>query len=213
MARPYEGCLPGVYKREAHYSVILDGNTWKVRLIHYSTREEEVHLLCTEPHHTLVTLVNSAKLDLNGQRGGRFYIDEHLRVLVPSISGEWCIAGSYGKALSFGSHGVPGGPCPPSGMKVGDPWPGPRVGIPYRLGDLDISRWCEKSDRTEAFLRLSECVGGPAATSLARRLSAANQGPGRIYINQCKAFFGPPRNGRGWTFLGTLRADAWFPAT
>ncbi|HEV2035452.1 MAG TPA: hypothetical protein VGU71_14880 [Candidatus Dormibacteraeota bacterium] len=98
-------------------------------------------------------------------------------------------------------------------MKVGDPWPGPRVGIPYRLGDLDISRWCETSDRTQAFLRLSEYVGGPPATILARRLSAANQGSGRIYINQCKVFFGPPRNGRGWTFLGTLGADAWFPAT
>jgi len=217
----YEGCLPGIAKNEAHYSVVSDGGRWRVRLIHYTEEGTRADYFCTEPHTTLVELVNSAKRELTRLRqsdereGGRFYVDEYWRVLVPSVGGIWAVLDKkYGRALCFplGPNRVPLCPCPSPGLMPGQTWAGPRVGIPYRLIRGDICRWCERQDGSQSFDSLAYHRGPRSAAKLAARLLEVLGGrEGRVYINQCKAFFAPPVDGRPWIFLGTLGTYDWFP--
>jgi len=216
----YEGCLPGLEKREAHYSVVRDGGPWRIKLVHY-TGDAPADYISTEPHTTLVQLVNSAKRELtrlhqsDEREGGPFYVDEYCRVLIPSVGRTWAVLDKkYGKALCFplDRNGAVMCPCPPSGVRPGQVWSGPRVGIPYRLIRGDVCRWCERQDGSQSFDTLSYQRDPRSAGKLAARLLEALSGrEGRIYINQCKAFFAPPVGSRPWTFLGTLGTDDWFP--
>lgn len=214
MLSSYTGCLPGVVKKDAKYSVIKPEDTWVIRLVWPAPNWIRVELVTTE-HANLVARINQIKLEATGSRGGGFYIDEWSRVLVPTVGFKWYFGGTYGRALRFRYRDIDLQPCPPDGIHPGESWQGPRVGIPYKLTEDDVWRWClspsyDRQDET----RLSVHIGKPQARKLAQRLVSAKGRTGRIYINQCKAFFAPIESASGWyyRFLGSLDADRWFPA-
>jgi hypothetical protein len=111
--------------------------------------------------------VSPVKLELTGDPGGAFYINEYRDVLVPDTSnGGSVYAGNYTRDLEFDYNGTPITPRPPQGLSPGDPWPGPHVGIRYTLmaGGRDI-RYELKSGRTIREHWLSDDVVGSRQTS------------------------------------------------
>lgn len=214
MLRSYGGCLPGVYKRDARYSVVSDDGEWLIRLIWDAPNWNRIHLT-TREHAGMVARINQIKVEATRVRGGGFYIDEWGRVLIPTVGYKWFLGGTYGRALRFRYRDFDLQPCAPDEMRPGDRWDGPRVGIPYRLAEDDICRWCISSGYdAQVRVDLSHYIGHLSARQLAHRLIHAKGRTGRIYINQCKAFFAPIESSSGWyyRFLGTLGSDPWFPS-
>ena len=114
---------------------------YEVRLIYCLSSGEEV-LLTTDAHPELVEMVNHVKVEKTGKPGGAFYINEFFDVLVPTTSGGCFFAGTYQGALEFDlGDGQTVGPRAPEGVKPGDAWAGPHVGISYVLkkGRRDIA--------------------------------------------------------------------------
>lgn len=186
----------------------------EVRLI-YRVSERERQLLTTNRHDSLVDMVNKVKLEVTGQRGGAFYINEYFDVVVPTIDRGFFFAGIYEKqVLEFDFDGTILSPRAPQGLRPGNPWPGPHAGIRYTLtaGGDDIKYELEDGRRREEH-RLSD--HGPAAATLAHRLrSVKGMAGGRIYINEAGEFFAPmmtmSRN-IPYLYLGPLGDDQWFP--
>ncbi len=217
MATVYPGLNPANASREAKYSVIRSqNNEMAVRLI-YRVSSSERELLTTTSHFNLVDMVNNVKMEINGQKGGAFYINEYGHVLVPANRGEPCyFAGTYKEILEFDLEGDPISAKAPKTLSPGNTWLGPHVGIPYTLksGARDISfKKMITPTRSKEFL-LSEYVGSIKAEALARRLGVHKGiSGGTIYINEAQEFFAPVQIGEEWTytFLGGIDHDAWFP--
>ena len=79
-------------------------------------------------------MVNAVKTELSGREGGAFYINEFSSVLVPDGAGQcsyW--AGDYKETLEFRDGDLRVSPVATPGLRAGDPWMGPRVGIKYVL--------------------------------------------------------------------------------
>jgi hypothetical protein len=188
----------------------------EVRLV-YRLNERERQLLTTDRHDVLVEAVNKVKMEVTGQPGGAFYINENFDVLVPTAKGGCYYAGNYGTLLEFDFEGSTVGPRPPKGLRPGDRWRGPHVGIPYTLaaGGNDI-KYDAKDGRLRTEHRLSDHVGQPAAAGLAQRLrNVKGFAGGRIYINEAGEFFAPIQTRSGtlaYLYLGALDEDQWFPA-
>lgn len=213
MSQPYPGNIPSNVSKDAKYSVISGTDGYEVRLVYrLSSRESE--LLTTDQHPELVAMVNDVKQEYNGALGGAFYINEFLDVLVPTVSGECYFAGTYQRLLQFDlGGGRTLGPHAPHGLRPGEPWDGPHVGIRYTLkaGGRDIA-YKRVEGRREREFRLSDEHGPDAAAALARRL-ASHKGDagGRIYLNEAGEFFSPPpQPGMDYTYLGALDEDLWF---
>lgn len=210
---PYPGLIPSNVSKDAKYSV-AGGPNWEVRLV-YRLNAGDRALLTTSRHDELVKMVNAVKIEHTGQAGGAFYINEFTDVVVPANGGHY-FAGTYGGLLEFDFEGEVISPRASNGLTPGDPWTGPHVGIRYILSadGRDIKYEWEVSPQVQRTERLSAHVGRAAAEALAQRLAKA-KGPtgGRIYINECGEFFGPPANpGDDFIYLGSLDEDAWFPA-
>jgi hypothetical protein len=189
----------------------------EVRLVYRVTARER-ELLTTDRHDALVAMVNQVKVEETDQLGGAFYINEYFDVLVPTQAGGCFYAGTYEKLLEFDFEGGIISPRPTAGLQPGEPWPGPHVGICYRLtaGGNDIKY--ERSVRLRRIqeYRLSDLIGQRAAAQLANRLRQikGSQG-GRVYINEVGEFFAPMNDGDGgisYVYLGPLEDDPWFPA-
>jgi hypothetical protein len=214
----YPGLCPSNVNKDAKYSVVHSAaGSMEIRLV-YRVSNREKALLTTDRHDELVDMVNQVKLELTGDPGGAFYINEYRDVLVPdTINGGSIYAGNYTRDLEFDYNGTPITPRPPQGLKPGDPWPGPHVGIRYILmpAGRDI-RYELKSSRATLEHWLSDDVGTRPANELARRIAAikGNSG-GRFYINEASEMFAPldaEEGGVDYLYIGPLEDSAWFPA-
>ncbi len=133
MADQYLGHWPSNVARDAKYHVSANGH--KIVLVYRETIDEE-RLLTTREHPKLAELVNRVKVEEGGQPGGSFYINEYAHVVVPvAHEGETrpYFAGLYRESLEFRYHDMIVGSAPPAGLRPGDEWPGPHVGIAYIL--------------------------------------------------------------------------------
>jgi hypothetical protein len=220
----YKGHWPSNVAKDAKYSVRTEDGGWKVKLL-YRVNSGDEYLLAAEAHDELVEMVNVVKRATSNNEGGAFYINEYHHVLVPNLEGRVYFAGEYDDYLEFPFNGGRIGPKAPDGLKPGDPWPGPHVGVAYTLaaGGNDIYHEVKLVDaHGQEFTRkvkLSDIAGAADARGLANRLAATKgSSGGRIYINEASEFFSPPANQGGeFIYLGHLEPDAraepdeWFP--
>ena len=208
MLIPYPGYAPSNVSKEAKYSIKYGGTGMEVHLL-YSVGPRECELLATAHHTQLVAMVNAVKEEANGSPGGAFYINEFKDVIVPSTGGVAYFAGNYDPVLEFNLDGTTISAKAPANTRPGDPWTGPRHGVPYQLaaGGNDIYYKFRRGSRETKYL-LSDYHGGARSSELARRLAAikGTQG-GRIYINEHCEFFDPATI----VYLGSLGDDPWFP--
>jgi hypothetical protein len=214
MAVPYPGNIPSNVSKDAKYSVRSGDGGYEIRLIFRLSAKEKA-LLTTDDHEELVEMVNDVKIECNGAPGGAFYINEFLDVLVPTTTGECYFAGTYQRLLEFDLDGETIGPRAREGLRPGEPWPGPHVGIRYKLnaGGNDISYERPSGPNRVITERLSDVHGAAAASRLARRIAVVKgESGGRIYLNECGEFFAPPSARHDeYTYLGALDDDLWFP--
>jgi hypothetical protein len=210
--RRYSGLSPQRVGKDAKYAVTAKG---EIRLV-YRTSNRERYLLTTEAHHGLAQMVNDIKVQLTNVEGGAFYINEFRDVLVPDGEGGPCLwAGHYEGLLEFIEGPLRVSPQATPGLKPGDEWFGPHVGIPYILmaGGNDIRYEIAEGRRREE-VRLSDFFGAGAARTLALRLAQhKGQSGGRIFINECAEFFTriDTRDSSTYVYLGSLDEDPWFP--
>jgi hypothetical protein len=203
--------------RDAKYRLVTGPSGGMVVELLFTVAEGERELLTTEHHDELVEKVNRVKIEVSGQPGGTFYINEYFDVLVPSQSGSGCFyAGNYERLLQFDFEGAVLGPHPPPDLRPGDPWPGPHVGIRYTLaaGGNDVYYKKMVTPTREKQFRLSEVHGERRAAELANRLASVKGfSGGAIYINEVGEFFAPISTGGGlsYVYLGPLDDSCWFP--
>jgi hypothetical protein len=185
------------------------------RLLHEYPIDRQVRaILTTEDHPALVEMVNEAKRLGSKQAGGAFLINEFQQVLVPTQEG-WYVAGTYERILTFDLDGDVVSPTPPSELEPGDLWPGPRVGMVYRLTDDTDDIYCKYlSGNREIKDLLSKHCGADSARFLAERLAEVKgDRGGRIYINEAREFFAPvgEEDSPQYLYLGPLDEESWFP--
>jgi len=212
MAQPYPGLVPSNVSKDAKYSVVHGPDGMHVRLTYEIDRRERA-LLTTGEHPELVEMVNAVKEEFQGTPGGAFYINEYWDVIVPTTSGPF-FAGCYEIPLRFDLDGEVISSEAPAGLRPGDLWPGPHVGIAYVLaaGGNDIY-FKLKNGQRELKESLSDHEGADSAAALARRLAAVKGSDGgRIYINECGEFFAPVGGSGEFRYLGPLDEDVWFTA-
>jgi len=203
----YPGYAPSNVSREAKYSIKHGATGMEVHLL-YSVGPRERELLATSAHARLVVMVNAIKEEANGAPGGAFYINEFKDVIVPSTAGVAYFAGIYDPMLEFNLDGAAISAKAPQSIRPGDPWTGPRHGVPYQLaaGGNDIYYKFRQGSRETKYL-LSDIHGEVRARGLARRLATIKgQDGGRIYINEQCEFFDPATN----IYIGPLGDDPWF---
>lgn len=96
---------------------------------------------------SLIDAVSQAKTRMGGSGRGSFQINEYGQVIVPASdgSGRRMLAGEITGDLEFEDGSEPGrvfGLAGDHGLKCGDPWPLPYVGIPYNMsGRSQIYFW------------------------------------------------------------------------
>jgi hypothetical protein len=212
MTTVYPGNIPSNVGKDAKYSVVHGTSGMEVRLIYRIDRTERA-LLTTAKHPELVEMVNAVKVSTTQSPGGAFYINEFGHVLVPAASDGCVYAGSYSRYLEFDHGGEVLSPRPPAGLVPGKEWPGPHVGILYKItADGRDIRYEVRTSVSEKRYLLSAVAGPGAAAALAQRLSKyKGSGGGRIYINEAREFFAPVGEGPRYIYLGSLANDAWFP--
>lgn len=206
---PYPGYAPSNVSKEAKYSIKYGSTGMEVHLT-YSVGPRERELLTTADHDRLVTMVNEVKEEANGMPGGAFYINEFKDVIVTSAAGVAYFAGFYEPLLEFNLDGTTIiSAKAPADLRPGDPWPGPRHGVPYQIAASGNDIYYKhKQGRRETTYYLSDFHGVGPARELARRLAAHKElGSGRIYINEQCEFFDPATN----IYLGSIEDDPWFP--
>ena len=214
---PYRGNWPAVVNRDAKYSIRRSGGAMPFLVtVEYRTDEGERWYASTESHAELVSIVNEAKIAVNGEPGGAFYINEFQQILVPAGRPvAYFLAGRYSSPLIFDFEGtqLSGRPYDLDGspLEVGDDWKGVHPGIPYKLkaGGKDIAYDEEVRTNVTREVRLSAHAGAGPAQQLAARLRAVMgfEG-GRFYVNEFRCLF----TGHPYRYLGKLEAqDPWFP--
>lgn len=210
--RCYTGRVPSNVSWDASYSVVGGKREPRVQLRFRHDRRRHV-LAPRRDHPELAGMVNQVKQHLRGGIvGGRFYINEFRFVLVPDGNGRAWYAGTYLPSLEFDFSGMAIRPEAPDGLRPGQPWPGPHMGVAYRLTPHDYDISYEASDRgTKSVVRLSEAVGFGAAAALVARLAQHTGVDGaRIYINEAREFFARPPWSDDLIYLGPLADDPWF---
>lgn len=208
----YTGLSPQRVSKDAKYTVTAGGS---IRLEFQESQRVRI-LLTTADHPDVTAMVNEVKRYVNfGVEGGQFYINEFGDVLVPDGKGGPCFwAGHYDGLLEFEEGSLHVSPAAPDGLKPGEKWPGPHVGIPYVLnaGATDIRYEKVDGRRRETFY-LSDFKDTGAVRTLASRLGEhKGTSGGRFFINERGEFFAPVGVAGDWEYkyLGHLGTDVWF---
>lgn len=207
----YWGYSPMRVGKDTKYSVTAGG---AIKLEYQETARVR-WLMATGDHPELVEMVNTVKTQLTGSPGGAFYINEFGAVLVPNGEGGGCFyAGDYRAILEFREGDLFVSPVAPVGIRAGDPWPGPRVGIRYTLNaSCDDIRFELVDGRRTEQVYLSD-QRGPSAAMRTAGLVAATKGRsgGQFYVNECRELFAPVQSGGAYRYLyiGNLDGQAWF---
>ncbi|MGF9755072.1 hypothetical protein AAII07_07705 [Microvirga sp. 0TCS3.31] len=207
----YWGYSPQRVGKDTKYSVTAAG---EVKLEYQETTRVR-WLLATGNHPELVRMVNSVKTELTSREGGAFYINEFQAVLVPDGAGQqtyW--AGEYEETLEFRDGDLRVSPVAAPGLRAGDPWMGPRVGIKYVLvaGGDDI-RYEKIDGRRRETVFLSDDVGPSAANRTAKMVATVKGSSGGVFfVNECRELFAPmgPDVSRGYSYIGNLEGLPWF---
>lgn len=209
---PYPGNTSRAIGKDARYTVKLDGT---VQLT-YTISTDERALLTTDGHDELVALVNEAKRRGGSpQGGGGFLINEHRHVLVPTQSGDVVYAGVYTRDLEFVFEKSLITPVARSGIRPGDVWPGPHVGIKYTLaaGASDIRCELETERGTLRRVSLSDFHSRQQLADLLKMCRDVKPNGGAVYINEARELFAPVERGEKYErlYIGHLGARPWFP--
>ncbi len=219
---PYTWNLPRNVSRDAKYAVRRNKGRMEVGLL-FRTDYGEEWTMSTAAHPELVQMVNAVKMEISGNPGGSFYINEYRQVIVPAADGSdsYYYAGEYHQDLEFlfegktvSSRAVASDGRP---LKPGDTWEGVHPGIPYVLkaGGKDISfRHPVRPNVTREEL-LSRYVSPAAALTLAARIrSVKGFEGGRFYVNERCHMFAPlgGEGGLNYVYIGDLApTDPWYP--
>lgn len=234
----YRGVWPRNVSKLAKYRVqFLDG-TWKITVVYEI--EENLRYLAVESGGTsLVQRINALKSALRGQPGGAFYVNEFRQVIVPvegssdtGANSLYYCAGRLDDDLTFEFEGrlLTTKPIRPDGSPLapGEPWVGPRPGIPYVLaaGGRDIyyespaltdTEPPEIRSRVTRKVCLSKIVRDKTALMRCVQTIASVCGytGGRFYVNEHGAIFTPVGTGDGngidYVYCGQIDPSAWFP--
>lgn len=207
----YWGFSPMRVGKDTKYSVTTAGDI----KLEYQEMARVRWLLASGDHPALVDMVNAVKTELSGREGGSFYINEFSAVLVPDGEGGRCYyAGDYKDTLEFREGDLFVSPEAQPGLRPGDPWPGPRVGIRYTLnaGGDDIRFELVDGRRTEK-VYLSDHRGASAAARTSALVAATKgRSGGPFYVNECRQMFAPVESGGAYRYfyIGSLDDQAWF---
>jgi len=206
---PYSGNTAHGIPHDARYTVKLDDTV----ALRYTIDTNERALLTTDAHPDLVRLVNRAKRYGNGTEGGSFLINEFRHVLVPTAKGV-LYAGTYTRDLEFDCDGELVSPVARPGIRAGDIWPGPHVGVRYTLaaGSEDIRYETEGRVGTKR-LHLSDFHSRSGLAGLLDLCRAVKPSGGAMYVNEARELFGPVEGQRGFEhrYIGHLSDHPWFP--
>jgi mRNA-degrading endonuclease RelE of RelBE toxin-antitoxin system len=209
--QPYGGNTSHGIAKDTRYTAKLDGS---VQLVYYVGRNERA-LLTTDAHSELVEMVNEAKRVGGGTAGGGFVINEYRHVLVPTLSAGTLYAGRYTRDLEFEFEGTLISPVAPPDIGPGDVWPGPHVGMKYKLTAraADISYDELTSRNTIKTICLSDYCPDGEADDLLRRLRRIKPDGGALYINEARELFAPVNRDTGYErcYIGHLGRHPWFP--
>ena len=209
---PYNGNTAKAIGKDARYTVKLN-NTIQLT---YSVNSAERALLTTDGHTELVALVNEAKQHGGAtQFGGAFFINEYRHVLVPTQSLDVLFAGIYTRDLEFVFDNSLISPVARSGIRPGDVWPGPHVGMKYVLtaGALDIRYDLTTENATTRPVKLSQFYSQGELAELLGMFRAVKPKGGAIYINEAREYFAPVEGEQGYErlYIGHLGSRPWFP--
>lgn len=204
----YSWNVPSNVSKDARYTCGLDGT---IRLVFDLGNREET-LLTTDQHPELVAMVQACKHHFGESPAGVFYINEYGHVLVKAADKTW-YSGHYHELLEFEFEGRTIGPKPAPGLKAGDRWNGPHVGINYKLAADGRDIYFRRPTRPGVLRKevLSDYVDPAPVLRLARPVKL--QG-GRLYLNEARALFTPIPDGGNvaYTYLGSVEPHEWFPA-
>jgi mRNA-degrading endonuclease RelE of RelBE toxin-antitoxin system len=209
--KPYPGNTQKGIAKDTSYSVKLNGS---VQLLYY-VGASELALLTTDEHPELVALVNEAKrIGLASQGGGRFIINEYRHVLVPTPAGV-LFAGAYTRDLEFVFEGTLVSPVAPPGIRPGDVWPGPHVGVRYTLavGATDVRFEAETTRGTFKRVSLTDHHSATEVSGLLQMARAVKANGGAVYVNEAREMFAPVDDGKGYQrrYIGHIGRKPWFP--
>jgi len=210
----YSGNSNRGISKSARYTVTASG---EIRL-KYFVGKNEFALLATGAHRELVDMVNGVKAKHGDGAGGAFIINEFRHVVVPVRSGETSqsrYAGFYGADLTFPWEGQEIGPRAPSSLRAGQLWPGPRVGVKYKVtaNCRDIAFEYATARGTVKTEALSDTYAAGELTDLLDMVRRVKPQGGALYINEAGELFAPQTNDAGldFVYVGARGKHAWFP--
>jgi len=211
---------------------------WRITVL-YDVGEGHRYLAVHGGRHELIECINELKTTLGDGPGGAFYVNEYRHVLVPvadtsgtGTGSHYYCAGRLEEDFAFEFQGqlLTTKPIRPDGslLEPGDPWVGPRPGIPYVLsaggGDIYYETPALTDDdpprvrpRMTRQVRLSRVLGdkGALARAVAPVAKIRGHRGGRFYVNEHGALFTPvgagDGNGINYIYCGQIDPDAWFP--
>lgn len=230
----YRGLWPQNVSKVAKYGVRMVTGEWKVT-VHYDLGEGLMYLAVEGSETDIVDRVNQIKQTGDGQSGGAFYVNEFHHLLVPVVregATLYFYGGKVNPEFRFQFEGAPlttrpiardGQPLSP-----GDPWVGPRPGIPYVLAAGGSDIYFESpalTDSNPPMVRvgvtrkvvLSKVLRDRELVTRAVRPIADVRGHlgGRFYVNEHGAAFTPvdrgDGNGLNYIYCGQIDPAAWFP--
>ena len=231
----YRGLWPQNVSKTAKYVVKFVDGEWKVT-VQYDLGEGLMYLAVESGGSDIADRVNHIKQTLEGQNGGVFYINEYQHLIVPIArdgTSHYFYGGQVDPSFVCEFEGAPltNRPVDRNGLNlsIGDPWVGPRPGIPYVLaaGGKDI--YYETPALTDAAptsvragvtrkVQLSKTLRDPVRVTSAVRPIAEVRGHhgGRFYVNEHRASFTPvdrgDGNGLNYIYCGQIDPAAWFGA-
>lgn len=232
----YRGVWPQNVSRLAKYAVRMVENKWEVTV--FFEHEFGVRYLAVdEGRRDVVDMVNRVKASVGAGLGGVFYVNEYRHVIVPvgnedDTTVRYYFAGFLEEDFRFeieeGVFTAEAVDAEGNPLRAGEPWRGPRPGIPYVLAAGGGDIYCEVPvltdddpprliPRATRKLRLSKVLRNPELLRKAVEPIRAVKGyqGGRFYVNETGAVFCPVGRGNGngidYIYCGNLDLVAWFP--